>query len=98
MLPLYNEKPISIFMINNRHRIKIKFCSVTMELKMCQFFHFSNYLYMKSKKINADTNQVELLLVRENLTINISLNHFLQLLHGVQIVVSKMNGNSIIKE
>tara|TARA_B100001123_G_C14593337_1_gene742877 strand:+ start:160 stop:321 length:162 start_codon:yes stop_codon:yes gene_type:complete len=53
---------------------------------------------MKSKKINADTNQVELLLVRENLTINISLKHFLQLLHGVQIVVSKMNGNSIIKE
>ena len=98
MLQLYNEKPISIFMNNNRRRIKIKFCNVVMELKLCLFFHFRNYLYMKSKKLNADTNQVDLLLVRENLTITISLNDFLQLLHGVQVVASNMKGNTIIKE
>tara|TARA_B100001029_G_scaffold13804_1_gene9267 strand:+ start:720 stop:881 length:162 start_codon:yes stop_codon:yes gene_type:complete len=53
---------------------------------------------MKSKKLNADTIQVDLLLVRENLTITISLNDFLQLLHGVQVVASNMKGNTIIKE
>ncbi|MDP6877209.1 MAG: hypothetical protein QGI18_01290 [Candidatus Marinimicrobia bacterium] len=97
MLQLYNEKPIAIFM-NNRRRIKIDFCNVRMELKMCQFFQFSNYLFMKSAKINQDTDQVNLHLVQKNLSIIISLKHFLQLLHGVQVVVSNIKGNVIISE
>ena len=64
---------------------------IQMKLKMCQFKLFNNYLINVSKKISSSTNQVELLLVKNNLTVTISLNNFLQLMHGVSSVVQKEN-------
>ena len=60
-----------------------------MQLKMCQFKLFDNYLINISKTISADTTRVELLLVKNNLTVKVSLNNFLQLMHGVRSVVQK---------
>ena len=91
MLNLYNQKPVSIFMHEGCGKLTIKFCNVKMQLKMCQFKLFNNYLINVSKKISSSTNQVELLLVKNNLTVTISLNNFLQLMHGVSSVVQKEN-------
>ena len=60
-----------------------------MKLKACQFKLFNNYLINKSKTITSDTTQVELLLVKSNLTVTVSLSNFLQLMHGVKSVVQK---------
>ena len=60
-----------------------------MKLKACQFKLFNNYLINKSKTITSDTSQVELLLVKSNLTVTVSLSNFLQLMHGVKSVVQK---------
>ena len=72
-------------------KINIKFCNVQMKLKLCQFKLFNNYLLNKSRKITESTTKVELLLVQNNLTVTVSLNNFLQLMHGVSSVVNKEN-------
>jgi hypothetical protein len=72
-------------------KINIKFCNVQMKLKLCQFKLFNNYLLNKSRKITESTTQVELLLVQNNLTVTVSLNNFLQLMHGVSSVVNNEN-------
>ena len=92
MLHLYNEKPISIFTIESDVKIRVQFCNVKMKMKPCQFKHFHKYLINLSKKIDGSTNSVDLLLVRDNLNITISLNHFLQLCSAVQTVMSKKFG------
>ena len=92
MLHLYNEKPISIFTIESDVKIRVQFCNVKMKMKPCQFKHFHKYLTNLSKKIDGSTSSVDLLLVRDNLNITISLNHFLQLCSAVQTVMSKKLG------
>ncbi len=92
MVQLYYEKPISIFMIEEDIRIRVQFCNVKMKMKPCQFRHFHKYLSNLSERIDGATNSVDLLLVRDNLNITISLNHFLQLCTAVQIVISKKFG------
>ncbi len=89
MLNIYNQKPISIFMHEGCGSYIVKFCNVQMQLKMCQFKSFNNYLTNLSKKISSSTTQVELLLVKNNLTVTISINNFLQLMHGVRSVAQK---------
>mgnify|MGYP000326038502 CR=1 FL=1 len=96
MLHLYKEKSISIFTIENSIRIRVQFCNVKMKMKPCQFKHFHNYLTNLSKKIDGCTDSVDLLLVRDNLNITISLNHFLQLCSAVQTVMSKKFGLKLI--
>ena len=86
---LYNEKPISIFMTNSDARIRVEFCNVKMKMKPCQFRHFHNYLNHLSKKLHSKTESVELLLVKDSLNIQISLNHFLLLSQAVQSVMRK---------
>ena len=92
MLHLYNEKPISIFTIESDVKKRVQFCNVKMKMKPCQFKHFHNYLTNLIKKIDGSTSSVDLLLVRDNLNITISLNHFLQLCSAVQTVMSKKFG------
>ena len=87
MLQLYKENPISISMINSRKIVNVEFCNVKMKLKFCQFKLFHNYLTNKSIKLSSDTNHVDLLLVRDNLNVTITLDHFLQLCHGVESVM-----------
>ena len=89
MVQLYNQTPIAIFLTNNDNLIRVNFCNVKMKMKPCQFRFFNNYLSQLSKQINEHTDSVELLLVKDNLKITISLNHFLQLCNGVQIVMKK---------
>ncbi|MBA66129.1 MAG: hypothetical protein CMG55_10050 [Candidatus Marinimicrobia bacterium] len=86
---LYNEKPISIFMTNSDAKIRVEFCNVKMKMKPCQFRHFHNYLNNLSKKLHSKTESVELLLVKDSLNIQISLNHFLLLSQAVQSVMRK---------
>ncbi len=97
MLQLYNEKPIHIFMIENDKRVNVEFCNVKMKMKPCQFRLFNNYLGRLSKEINEHTDSVELLLVKDSLNIAISLNHFLQLCNGVQIVMENKFGLKVIE-
>ena len=92
MLHLYNEKPISIFTIESDVKIRVQFCNVKMKMKPYQFKHFHKYLTNLSKKIDGSTSSVDLLLVRDNLNITISLNHFLQLCSAVETVMSKKFG------
>ena len=89
MLQLYNEKPVLISMKQNKSVFSVEFCNIKMKLKVCQFKLFNNYLINKSKTITSDTSQVELLLVKSNLTVTVSLSNFLQLMHGVKSVVQK---------
>ena len=91
MLSLYNEKPISIS-INSKNRIKVEFCNVKMSLNPCQFRIFHNYLMGMSKSLNSSKDQVELLLVREELRVIISLSEFLQLCKAVQLVMVEKFG------
>ena len=91
MLNLYKKKPVSIYMHEGCAKINIKFCNVQMKLKLCQFKSFNNYLLNQSRKITESTTKVELLLVQNNLTVTVSLNNFLQLMHGVSSVVNKEN-------
>ena len=98
MLRLYNEKPISISMVNEDNKISVEFCNVKMKMRPCQFKLFHNYLYNKSKKIDGSDSSVELLLVKDNLNITISLAHFFQLCNGVQMVMSQKFGLDIYKQ
>ena len=93
MLQLYDQKPISIFMIDNDHRVGVEFCNVKMKMKLCQFRHFNDYLTRLSERIDDRTDNVELLLVKDNLNITISLNHFLQLSNAVKTVMEKKFGD-----
>ena len=92
MLHLYNQKPISIFTIESDIRIRVQFCNVKMKMRPCQFKYFHKYLTNLSKKIDGSTNSIDLLLVRDNLNITISLNHFFQLCSAVRTVMSKKFG------
>ena len=92
MLHLYNEKPISISTIESDVRIRVQFCNVKMKMRPCQFKYFHKYLTNLSKKIDGSTNSIDLLLVRDNLNITISLNHFFQLCSAVRTVMSKKFG------
>ena len=89
MLNVYNQRPVSIFMHEGCGKLVIKFCNIKMQLKVCQFKLFNNYLTNISKTLNSNTSQVELLLVKNNLTVTVSLSNFLQLMHGVRSVVQK---------
>ena len=93
MLHLYNEKPISIFTIESDIRIRVQFCNVKMKMKPCQFRLFHDYLSRLSKRINENTDFVELLLVKDNLNISLSLSHFLQLNNAVKTVMVKKFGD-----
>ena len=86
---LYDQKPISIFTISADTRIRVEFCNVKMKMRPCQFRHFHNYLNNLSKKLHSRTESVDLLLVKDSLNIQISLNHFLLLCQAVQSVMQK---------
>jgi|TARA_B100001250_G_C19767622_1_gene775523 hypothetical protein len=92
MLHLYDKKPISIFMIDSDIRIRVQFCNVKMKMKPCQFQLFHKYLTSLFKGLDGTTDSVDLLLVKDNLNITISLNHFLQLCKAVQTVMAKNFG------
>ena len=91
---LYDQKPVSIFTTSTDTRISVKFCNVKMKMKLCQFRHFHNYLNNLSKKLNSETESVDLLLVKDSLNIKISLNHFLLLCQAVQSVMQKRFKNN----
>ena len=92
MLQLYDEKPISIFMIESDIKIRVQFCNVKMKMKPCQFRLFHRYLTNLSKRIDSTTNSVDLLLVKDNLNVTISLIHFLQLRNAVESVMARKFG------
>ena len=94
MLQLYNEKPVLISMKQNKSVFSVKFCNVKMKLKMCQFKLFHNYLMHTSENLNSDSHKVDLLLVRDNLNVTVSLDDFLELSNGVQSVMTKEFGFS----
>ena len=94
MLQLYNEKPILISMKQNKSIFSVEFCNVKMKLKMCQFKLFHNYLMNISENLTSDTTEVDLLLVRDNLNVTVSLDDFLELSNGVQSVMAKEFGFS----
>ena len=49
----------------------------------------------KLRNINSDTKKINLLLVRDNLNVSISLNDFIQLAHGVEsVMLQKFGYNS----
>tara|TARA_B110000444_G_scaffold107306_1_gene101464 strand:- start:1933 stop:2235 length:303 start_codon:yes stop_codon:yes gene_type:complete len=87
MLQLYKEKPVTISMMNRKRMVNVEFCNVSMNLKFCQFKLFHNYLMNKLREVNGETKEMNLLLVRDNLNISISLNDFIQLTHGVESVM-----------
>jgi len=87
MLQLYRENPILISMVSSQKMVNVEFCNIKMKLKFCQFNLFHNYLTNKSRKLSSDTNHVDLLLVRDNLNVTITLDHILQLCHGVECVM-----------
>ena len=88
MLQLYNEKPILISMKQNKSIFSVEFCNVKMKLKMCQFKLFHNYLMNMSEKLTSDTTEVDLLLVRDNLNVTVTIDDFLELSNGVQSVMA----------
>ena len=57
-----------------------------------QLSDINDRVEFNSKKIDDSTDNVDLLLVRDNLHITISLNHFLQLCNAVQTVMAKKFG------
>ena len=87
MLQLYKEKPVTISMMNRKRMVNVEFCNVSMNLKFCQFKLFHNYLMNKLREINGETKKINLLLVRDNLNVTISLDDFIQLTHGVESVM-----------
>lgn len=87
MLQLYKEKPITISMMNRKRMVNVEFCNVSMNLKFCQFKLFHNYLMNKLREVNSETTEMNLLLVRDNLNVSISLDDFIQLTHGVESVM-----------
>ena len=94
MLQLYNEKPVLISMKQNKSVFNVEFCNIKMKLKMCQFKLFHNYLMNTSENLTSDTHEVDLLLVRDNLNVTVSLDDFLELSNGVQSVMATEFGFS----
>ena len=92
MLQLYKEKPVTISMMNRKRMVNVEFCNVSMNLKFCQFKLFHNYLMNKLREVNGETKKINLLLVRDNLNISISLDDFIQLTHGVESVMLQKFG------
>ena len=92
MLQLYKEKPVTISMMNRRRMVNVEFCNVSMNLKFCQFKLFHNYLMNKLRGVNSETKYMNLLLVRDNLNVSISLDDFIQLTHGVESVMLQKFG------
>ena len=88
MLQLYNEKPVLISMKKNKSVFNVEFCNIKMKLKMCQFKLFHNYLMNTSENLTSDTHKVDLLLVRDNLNVTVSIDDFLELWNGVQSVMA----------
>ena len=74
MLQLYNEKPVSISMKQNKSVFNVEFCNIKMKLNMCQFKLFHNYLMNISENLTSDTNKVDLLLVRDSLNVTVSID------------------------
>ena len=70
-----------------KNRLRLDFCNIIMTLNLCQFKIFHNYLQGISKNLDSSTSKVELMLVREELKVIISLSEFLQLCNGVQLVM-----------
>ena len=87
MLQLYKEKPVTISMMIRKRMVNVEFCNVSMNLKFCQFKLFHNYLMNKLREGNGETKKMNLLLVRDNLNVSISLDDFIQLTHGVESVM-----------
>ena len=92
MLQLYKEKPVTISMLSSSKMVNVEFCNVSMKLKFCQFKLFHNYLLNKLRNINSDSKEIDLLLVRDNLNVSISLDDFIQLTHGVEAVMLEKFG------
>ena len=92
MFELYKEKPVTISMINSKQMVNVEFCNVSMNLKFCQFKLFHNYLMNKLRDVNSETKKMNLLLVRDNLNVSISLDDFIQLTHGVESVMLQKFG------
>ena len=93
MLFFYDEKPISIFMRENEHKIRIEFCNIKMKMKPCQFRLFHHYLTGVSEKINENTETVELLLVKDSLNVTLSLKHYFHLNNAVKTAMAKKFGH-----
>lgn len=89
MLQLYNKKNVSISLVNQQRKISVNFSNITMKMKNCQFRLLYYYLNGKSKEINEDTTEVELLLVKDNLKVKLTLRHFFYLYNGVETVMAK---------
>ena len=87
MLQLYKENPVTISMVNKKRMVNVEFCNISMKLKFCQFKLFNNYLMNKMRDISSGTEEINLLLVRDNLNVTISLDDFIQLTHGVESVM-----------
>lgn len=94
MLQLYNKKNVSISLINQTNRISVNFSNITMKMKNCQFRLLFYYLNGKTKEINEKTKDVELLLVKDNLKVKLSLRDFFYLYNGVETVMEKRFGHS----
>ena len=92
MLQLYKQKPVTISMLNSKRMVNVEFCNVSMKLKFCQFKLFHNYLMNKMRQVNSETKKMNLLLVRDNLNVSISLDDFIQLTHGVESVMLQKFG------
>ena len=87
MLQLYKVNPVTISMFNKKRMVNVEFCNISMNLKFCQFKLFHNYLMNKMRDISSGTKEINLLLVRDNLNVTISLDAFIQLTHGVESVM-----------
>lgn len=96
MLQLYNKKNVSISLVNQKSKISVNFSNITMKMKNCQFRLLYYYLNGKSKEINEDTKYVELLLVKDNLKVKLTLRHFFYLYNGVEIVMEKRFKHNIL--
>ena len=92
MLQLYKEKPVIISLMKRKRIVYVEFCNVSMNLKFCQFKLFHNYLINKLREVNGETKAMNLLLVRDNLNVSISLDDFIQLTHGVESVMLQKFG------
>tara|TARA_B100000700_G_C14331120_1_gene528246 strand:+ start:210 stop:509 length:300 start_codon:yes stop_codon:yes gene_type:complete len=92
MLTLYDEKPILIFKRQDDKKIRVEFCNIKMKLKPCQFHQFYNYLFNINRTLDTNSENIELIVVKENLKVIISLNDFLQLSEAMRLVMIEKFG------
>lgn len=88
-MQIYSLNPISIISTKNGKKIKIELGNIKMEMGICRFAQFSNYINSLSQKIDENTEFVELALVRKNLTIQLSLTDFVKLWHSTDAIKSQ---------